>query len=133
MIRRIAIILLIGAALACQGVVKKDFDSAGNAQGGQIGDPALKALVSIVQSDTEIINGYLKVRILIHNRTHLRRELEYKVIFSDDKGFPLEDKWGWRPLNLEPKGDGVIEVKSFDSSAATYELQLQRASMDDMR
>jgi hypothetical protein len=133
MLERIVIVALAILVAGCHGVVRKDFDAAGNPGEVKIGDPALKGIVKIVRADSEVVDGHLNVRILLHNRTPLRRELEYKVVFVDQEGFPLEDRWGWRPLNLEPGGDEVIEVKSFFPAATGYQLQLQRASTKDMR
>jgi hypothetical protein len=133
MTRRMALLALVALLAGCQGVVRKDFDLAGNSSRMKVGDPAIATMVDIVRADTEVLDGYMRVRILLHNKTPLRRELEYKVVFSDSKGMPLPDTWGWRPVNLEPKGDEVIEVKSFSKDAASFQLQLQRASMEDMR
>lgn len=133
MTRWIALLAAVMLLVGCHGIVKKEFDAEGNSSMVKIGDPALKGLVEIVQTSSEYVDGNMTVKVMIHNKTHLRREIEWKIVFSDEQGFPLDDPWGWRPLSLEPKGDEVIVAKSLNKQASSFEVQLQRASMEDMR
>lgn len=133
--RRLLIVVLVSlSAVGCAGVVRQSFSGTGNTEGNlAISDPALNALVRIEKSDGAVVDGLLTANILLVNRTHLRRQIEWKVLFFDSEGHSLEDPYGWRPLSLEPHGREWIRAKSPSARAVRFDLVLQRASEEDVQ
>lgn len=73
--------------------------------------------------------GLLRLHVPIRSASNRQLRIEYRVIWLDQTGAPLNVDAGWLPKTLEPNVQDYIVTNSLSPRAAQFELSLRWAEL----
>jgi len=128
-------VALLGAALlsAAPGCERQNTAPIGGARdyveqypGVSLSDPSLiDALKFQDPIITRNANDLIEVAQPIRADTDEELHIEYKVVWFDDAGVPIEPQTSWTPKRLEPRQLDYIKVAAMSEEATGHNIQIR--------
>lgn len=70
-------------------------------------------------------SGLMRVTIPLRARSNDELHLEYRFVWLDDEGAPVQPEMNWRPLRLEPRQPQYVSASASSAAAENYNFQVR--------
>lgn len=135
--RRFALIPAFIAALASAGLaggcqstapIGGQYDEARSYPNVTLSQPSLQKALGFQEPTVSTIeNGLKHVTLPVRARSNETLHVQYRVLWFDKKGRPIEPKMSWRYTRLEPRQPETLTAGATSAEAADYDFQLRWA------